>query len=126
MTEADSEKPRNEKVSHLGDISFFRRGPTICVNNQLLPVELMDREAIAESLRSLADMVSSAPNAHSQLTKAGVDCWTNLQHGRRARRRMCNTYYTLRRPRLKQHAAKCVIRIALSENRDKNSTPPKV
>ena len=68
MTEADSQKPRNEKFSHLGDISFFRRGPTICVNNQLLPVELMDREAIAESLRSLADMVSSAPNA-------GVDCW---------------------------------------------------
>ena len=75
MTEADSEKPRNEKVSHLGDISFFRRGPTICVNNQLLPVELMDREAIAESLRSLADKVSSAPNAHEQLTDAGVDCW---------------------------------------------------
>jgi hypothetical protein len=36
---------------------------------------LKDRETIAESLRSLADKVSSAPNAHSQLTKAGVDCW---------------------------------------------------
>ena len=111
MTEADSEKPRNEKVSHLGDISFFRRGPTICVNNQLLPVELMDREAIAESLRSLADMVSSAPFC--------PECSFAADESRRGLLdRISNTG--------EEHAAECVIRITLSESRDKNSTPPNV
>lgn len=66
---------QSDPVVGLGNVEFYRRGQTISVNNRLITlISQHDKEDIAESLRSLADMISLCGDARERtdLRKAAI------------------------------------------------------